>query len=81
MLLVTADHGCDPTDVSTDHTREYVPVLVAGIGHARAVDLGTRDTFGDLGATVAGALGADWSGMRGASFATEIGLAGPGGST
>ena len=54
LLLITADHGNDPTTASTDHARECVPVLACG-ARVRAVDLGTRPTFGDLGATVA-----DW---------------------
>jgi phosphopentomutase len=53
LLVVTADHGNDPTTPSTDHAREYVPLLVAG-RHVRAgFDLGTRRTFADLGQTVA----------------------------
>lgn len=52
ILMVTADHGCDPTTPGTDHTREYIPLVVAG-QHVRAgVNLGTRDTFADIGATV-----------------------------
>ncbi len=77
VLFITGDHGCDPTDVSTDHTREYVPVLVAGTGLAEPVDLGVRSTFADLGATVAETLGARWDGMAGVSFAGECGLAPP----
>lgn len=52
LLVVTADHGNDPTTPSTDHSREYVPLLVTG-PRVRAVDLGTRATFADLGQTVA----------------------------
>jgi phosphopentomutase len=53
LLILTADHGCDPTTTSTDHSREYVPLLVHG-PHARAgVDLGTRKTLSDIGQTVA----------------------------
>jgi len=53
LLVVTADHGNDPTTPSTDHAREYVPLLVSG-AHVRAgVDLGTRKTFADLGQTLA----------------------------
>jgi phosphopentomutase len=55
VLAVTADHGCDPTTRSTDHSREYVPLLVHAGG--RGGELGTRDTFADLGATVAGFFG------------------------
>jgi phosphopentomutase len=51
LLYITADHGCDPTTPSTDHSREYVPVLAYGAG-VKAVNLGTRKTFADLGATV-----------------------------
>ena len=57
MLIVTADHGNDPTTPSTDHSREYVPVMVTGASIARNVDIGTRDTFADLGQTVAEMLG------------------------
>ena len=57
LLVVTADHGNDPTTPSTDHAREYVPLLVTG-AHVRAgVDLGTRQTFADLGQTLAEVLG------------------------
>jgi phosphopentomutase len=58
LLVITADHGNDPTDLSTDHTREFVPLLVAG-PRVRGVDLGVRATFADVGATVAVALDAD----------------------
>jgi phosphopentomutase len=71
LLIFTADHGCDPTDVSTDHTREYVPMLVAG-PRVRPVPLGIRDTFADLGATVAEHLGADRTGLPGRSALEEI---------
>ena len=57
LLIVTADHGNDPTTPSTDHTREYVPLLVAGPLVRGGADLGVRSTFADLGATVAQALG------------------------
>lgn len=53
LLVVTADHGNDPTTPSTDHSREYVPLLVVGAGVPSAVDLGTRPTFADLGQTLA----------------------------
>ncbi len=52
MLIITADHGCDPGDTSTDHTREYVPLLVVG-DSIRGVNLGTRSTFADVAATIA----------------------------
>lgn len=59
LLFITADHGCDPTTPSTDHSREYVPVLVYGKGLKKGVNLGTRKTFADLGATIAEALGVE----------------------
>lgn len=51
LLIITADHGCDPVYPGTDHTREYIPVL-AMIGNGVPADLGTRRSFADLGATV-----------------------------
>jgi phosphopentomutase len=53
VLILTADHGCDPSDASTDHTREHVPLLVRGPGVLAGTDLGTRATFADLGQTLA----------------------------
>lgn len=53
LLVVTADHGNDPTTPSTDHAREYVPVLIAGAAVRSGVELGTRSTFADLGQTLA----------------------------
>ncbi len=55
ILFITADHGCDPGGDSTDHSREYVPLLIYGNG-VRTVNLGTRATFADIGATVAEVL-------------------------
>jgi phosphopentomutase len=57
MCLITADHGNDPTDASTDHSREYTPLLVAGPRVRAGVDLGTRESFADVGATLAEAFG------------------------
>lgn len=51
-LLITADHGCDPSTPSTDHSREYTPLLIYGESVRQGVDLGTRPTFADIGATV-----------------------------
>src|ERR1051325_4511039 len=53
LLMITADHGCDPGDVSTDHTREYVPVLAWGRRARAGVDLGTRSSLADIGQTIA----------------------------
>jgi phosphopentomutase len=57
LLVVTADHGNDPTTPSTDHSREYVPLLTTGAQVAPGVSLGTRDTFADLGQTIAANFG------------------------
>ena len=57
LMIVTADHGCDPCDVSTDHTREYIPILAWTPGMKKSVDLGTRSTFADIAATCAEWLG------------------------
>jgi phosphopentomutase len=57
LFVVTADHGNDPTTPSTDHSREYVPLLVAGDGVPAGRDLGTRATFADLGQTIAANFG------------------------
>jgi phosphopentomutase len=75
ILFLTGDHGCDPTDDSTDHTREHTPALVGGglLAGRDPVDLGVRDTFADLGATVAELFGVASDGLAGASFASELG--------
>jgi phosphopentomutase len=71
LLVVTADHGNDPTTATTDHAREYVPLLVAG-PHVRAgADLGTRTTFADLGQTLAEVFGVGRL-AHGTSFLQEI---------
>lgn len=59
LLVITADHGCDPGDSHTDHTREYVPLLVYGAG-VQPVNLGTRPTFADVAATVTAYLRVDY---------------------
>lgn len=53
LLIITADHGNDPTTPSTDHSREYVPILIAGSQVRAGINLGTRSTFADLGQTLA----------------------------
>jgi phosphopentomutase len=53
LLMITADHGCDPGDISTDHTREYVPLLAWGVRARAGVNLGTRASLADIGQTVA----------------------------
>ena len=57
VLVLTADHGTDPTTPSTDHSREYVPLLISGAPVRRGVNLGVRETFADLGATIADLMG------------------------
>ncbi len=74
LLFITADHGCDPTDVSTDHTREYVPLIVAGPRISAARPLGTRSTFADLGATVCEYLRLPLKGLPGTSVLPELGV-------
>jgi len=71
VLAVTADHGNDPTFSGTDHTREYVPVLLAGSAVRSGANVGTRPTLADLGATVAELLGVAYGGV-GTSFVGEI---------
>ena len=56
ILFITADHGCDPITPSTDHSREYIPLLVYG-RNIKSVDLGTRSSFADIGKTVADIFG------------------------
>ncbi len=68
LIVFTADHGCDPTTASTDHSREYVPLLVHG---GRAVDLGTRASLADIGQTVAEIFGCRI--QAGESFLGDIG--------
>jgi len=72
VLFLTGDHGCDPTTPPTDHSRERTPLLVAGLSGG-PYEVGTRDTFADLGATTAELLGVVWD-LAGVSFAAEIGL-------
>jgi phosphopentomutase len=71
LLIVTADHGNDPTTPSTDHAREYVPLLVTGRQVRSGVDLGTRSTFADLGQTLAELFGVAAL-AHGTSFLPEI---------
>jgi phosphopentomutase len=71
MLFITADHGNDPTTPSTDHSREYVPLLALGPGFRSGVNLGTRSTFADLGQTAAEFLKVKPT-PHGTSFLKEI---------
>lgn len=60
LLIITADHGCDPSTISTDHSREYVPVVIAGPLVKKDTCIGTRESFADTGATVL-----EWLGISG----------------
>ena len=69
--MITADHGCDPAyTATTDHTREYVPLLILGKG-VKNLNLGTRNSFADIAATVAELLDVSFD-TPGVSFAKEI---------
>ena len=71
LVMITADHGCDPAyTATTDHTREYVPLLVLG-KNVKPVNLGTRKSFSDIAATVTELLGVAYD-CPGTSFASEI---------
>ncbi len=72
ILFITADHGCDPTTPSTDHSREYVPLLVYGKPVKAGVDLHIRSTFADLGKTIADYLGIEAGNLPGTSFWPEM---------
>jgi phosphopentomutase len=73
ILMLTGDHGCDPTTPPTDHSRERTPLLAAGCPDGPH-DIGTRGTFADLGATVARLLGVETPGLLGQSFHTRMGF-------
>jgi len=70
LVILTADHGCDPTTPSTDHSREYVPVLAYGRGARAGLNLGVRGSLADIGQTVAENFGTRI--VTGASFLREI---------
>ena len=71
LLFITADHGCDPSTPSTDHSREHVPMLAYGAKVKPGVNIGTRSTYADLAATVAEYLGVKAE-IAGESFLKEI---------
>ena len=52
ILIITADHGCDPVTPSTDHSREYIPILIYGKNIKENVNIGIRDTYADISATI-----------------------------
>ena len=71
LVIITADHGCDPGySAHTDHTREYIPMLALG-KRVKPVNLGTRPGFGDIAATVLELLDVD-ARVQGVSFAQQI---------
>ncbi len=72
LLVLTADHGNDPTTPSTDHSREVVPILIAGAQVRRGTNIGVRHTFSDLAATIADLLGVE-APTVGTSFRAEVG--------
>ncbi len=72
ILMITADHGNDPTDKSTDHSREYVPLLTYSVNGKKGVNLGVRKTFADAGKTIAEYFGVDARMLAGTSFLNMI---------
>ena len=72
VLIITADHGNDPTDNSTDHSREFVPLIVYLPKGKNNVDLGIRTTFADLGKTVVDYFGFEKNELKGRSFLSQV---------
>ena len=72
LLIITADHGCDPKTPSTDHSREYTPMLVYGNCIKSGVDLKTRGSFADISATILQYLGVEQGETEGESFLSEV---------
>ena len=72
VLIITADHGCDPSTPSTDHSREYVPMLIYGKQIKAGVNLGTRESFADVSATVLEYFGLDKENTAGESFLANV---------
>ena len=72
LLIITADHGCDPATPSTDHSREYTPMLAYGKKLKQGVNLGVRKSFADIGSTVLDWFGMDEKEIYGTSFLKEI---------
>ena len=72
IAIITADHGCDPSTSSTDHSREYVPMLIFGDKIKRGVNLGTRKGFCDISATVLDYFRTDKGETKGKSFLAEV---------
>ncbi len=72
VLIITADHGCDPVTPSTDHSREYTPMLIYGKRIQSGVNLGTRTSFADIGATILEYFGVPQGTTSGLSFLREV---------
>ncbi len=72
ILIITADHGCDPATPSTDHSREHTPMLIFGDKIKEGVDLKTRSSFADISATVLEYLEVEKQGTQGTSFLKEV---------
>ncbi len=72
VLLITADHGCDPSTPSTDHSREYTPMLICGPRIKSGINLGTRSSFSDISATVLEYFGVGQQNTFGKSFLGEV---------
>lgn len=72
VLLITADHGCDPATPSTDHSREYTPMLIYGKHIKSGVDLGVRESFADISATVLEYFGVNQEKTFGQSFLKQV---------
>ena len=72
ILIITADHGCDPVTVSTDHSREYVPMVIYGGGIQKGVDLQTRASFSDISATILEIFNVDKGATNGISFLSKV---------
>ncbi len=72
ILIITADHGCDPATPSTDHSREYTPMLIVGDSVKNGVDLATRESFADIAATILDLFDLSHLEIEGVSFLNEI---------
>jgi len=72
ILMITADHGCDPTYTGTDHTREFIPLLISGKHCISGKDLGLRDSFADIGRSILDMLSINPGNVCGKSFMEEI---------
>jgi phosphopentomutase len=71
VIIITANHGCDPLAPSTDHSKEYIPVVIHGSKIKQGVNLGTRESFSDIAATILEYLGINKL-VEGKSFLREI---------